>query len=147
MIKIRQCSRDDLNRLIEIEKRFGEVAFGRRRLLNHIKSPNSIFLAAEVNGIISGNVILSFRKNTSITYIESIVVAEEYEGKGIATELLDHCTMLSRQMKGKTKIKLEVATNNLRAIDVYTKNGFTITYIRYKYYIDGNDAYTMYKTL
>lgn len=61
--------------------------------------------------------------NSKVSYITQVVVSEEAQGQGIASQLLQECESYSKK-NGMTKIKLEVLESNNKAISVYTKNGF-----------------------
>lgn len=72
--------------------------------------------------------------------IIDIIVEEKYRDKKIASCLLDY---LISEMKESVKLMtLEVRRNNIPAIHLYEKFGFSIVNIRKKYYQD-EDAFLM----
>lgn len=61
-----------------------------------------------------------------IAYITSVTVLSEWQGKGIALELMKRCIEHARKL-GMYCIRLEVAWGNAPAIRLYEKCGFAIT--------------------
>ena len=60
-----------------------------------------------------------------IAYITLICVKPEMQGLHIGSELIDGCCNLAMERKMK-KIRLEVLTDNLKAIEFYKHHGFLI---------------------
>ncbi|MGM9834407.1 MAG: GNAT family N-acetyltransferase [Bacilli bacterium] len=89
------------------------------------------------DGVLSAFLHLS--KSFEVVDIVNIVVAKKHEREGIASILLNYAF---KYFKDVDKFILEVNVNNLSAINLYKKNGFTIISKREKYY-DGVDAYIM----
>ena len=85
------------------------------------------------------------------TYISSIVLDEaelfdiavdlSYQGKGLSKILMEHFMNICKEKQVRT-IFLEVNTNNIKAINLYTKFGF-VEYSRRKNYYGDNDAILM----
>lgn len=82
---------------------------------------------------------LHISKSFEVIDIVNIVVAKKHEREGIASSLLNYAF---KYFKDVDKFILEVNVNNLSAVNLYKKNGFTIISKREKYY-DGVDAYIM----
>ncbi len=76
--------------------------------------------------------------------ILSIVVDQEERQKKVASNLIDY--LISEFDDNVETITLEVAVNNVPAINLYKKFGFEIVNIRKKYY-NGIDAYLMGRRL
>lgn len=86
--------------------------------------------------------IVGFISYTSIldtTDIVDIIVIEPYRQKKIASNLMDYVITNS---KPNTIFLLEVAVDNLAAINLYNKFGFKVIHTRKKYY-GKKDAYVM----
>ena len=67
----------------------------------------------------------------------SIVVHDDYQDKGLGTQLTQHMIDIARE-KGLKKVSLNVFTNNERAIHIYKKCGFKIEGLLEKeHYKDG----------
>lgn len=75
----------------------------------------------------------------------SIAVRQDLEGQGLGTKLLLFLEQ-NLQARGITRILLEVAVANTRAVALYRKNGYTQYRIRVGYYA-GQDALCMDKRL
>lgn len=63
-------------------------------------------------------------QDTGIAYITSVSVLPHCSARGIASHLLRQCIEHAKA-SGMQQLNLEVASNNLRAIRLYTKCGFT----------------------
>lgn len=75
--------------------------------------------------------------------IDDIFVDEKFRKKGVASSLLEKTI---ESVKDKTqKIFLEVRENNIPAINLYTKYGFTKVSVRKNYYSDGENAIVLVK--
>lgn len=72
--------------------------------------------------------------------LDYIWVKKEFRNKKIASKLLEY--ML--QIEGINSYSLEVAIDNINAINLYKKYGFNIVSTRKKYY-NNKDAYLMVK--
>lgn len=90
--------------------------------------------------------IAGFISYTSIldtTDIVDIIVIEPYRKKKIASNLIDYVITNS---KPNTIFLLEVAVDNLAAINLYNKFGFKVIHTRKKYY-GKKDAYVMERVI
>ena len=58
-----------------------------------------------------------------IAYITSVSVQNEWSGRGIAAQLMEHCIKYLKEVKFD-RIELEVSRENARAISLYEKKGF-----------------------
>jgi ribosomal protein S18 acetylase RimI-like enzyme len=61
-----------------------------------------------------------------IAYITSVSVLKQWSGQGIAARLVNLCIQHAKDA-GMHKIRLEVAQANTPAIQLYKKNGFTVS--------------------
>lgn len=99
----------------------------------------SIILVSENNSIINGY-LYAYQLQDNIDLL-SIVVASNYRNKHVGTDLLSY---LINHYKGYS-ITLEVATDNIKAINLYQKFAFKVENTRKKYY-NNTDAYLMRRT-
>lgn len=90
------------------------------------KQNNALFLIAEVEGQIVGNLSFSggLRIRTAHTGEFGVSVLKEYWGLGIGTELIRRLIDWSRASEVIRKINLKVRSDNSSAIDLYKKLGF-----------------------
>ena len=80
-------------------------------------------------------------------HILRIAVAADYQDRGVATRLLQHCYKLAKQ-KRVDAIYIEVRPSNKSAITLYRKSGFQLLGTRPHYYPEtGEDALVMVKHL
>ncbi len=105
-------------------------------ILYYIEDNNNYEVLIYKEDIIKGFLILY----NNIDYIELLVIVVDplYRRVGIASKLLDY--IINKYNKS---IILEVATNNLDAINLYKKFNFIEVGIRKKYYNNLIDAYIM----
>jgi len=146
MIKLREFSLSDLEKVIKIEKAsflnrkaFSEDYF--RKLYQ--KSPEG-FIVAEDKGKILGYAIGEVQKDCG--KIISIAVYPAWRKKGIGKELANFLIEYFKK-KNLKKISLQVRKNNLAAISFYKNLGFQILKTIKNYYQNGDDAYLMKRNL
>ena len=101
------------------------------------------FLVAEGKGILG---FIAGIKQLREARILMLAVKREHRGKGIGTALMKRFMNLCRA-EGLMSIRLEVRTQNIKAIEFYKKFGFTIISYVPKYYTNGDDAYIMWRGL
>ena len=124
---------EDINRLgVIFESNFLKTY----HIKDYLNNPNYIILVNK-DEIING--LLIVYKNIDYYELEAIVVDPDYRKRGIGNSLI---TYFVDNYVNSEDIFLEVAVNNINAINLYKKNGFEIINIRKKYYRD-IDAYVM----
>jgi len=138
-----KASLSDLEKIMKIENAcFGADAFSRQQMAYLISHAKGIFLVAKYDDKIAGYIsfITSKRHNTGRIY--SVAVMPEYRNYGVGGKLLNKTIEYAIQ-KELNAIFLEVRTDNLTAISIYEKKGFTKRFIKPNYYHDGADGYSM----
>jgi len=142
LIKIYKLIFDDFdkcNELINTEikdlKYFNELGWSKNQIKSQfIKSVNyslGAFYKKKLVAFIIGDLI-SIEK-VSEYEILFIYVKKTHRRKGLANQLVDYCSNLNHKIKLK-KIFLEVAKNNISAINLYKKNNFKLLNVRKNYY-------------
>lgn len=86
---------------------------------------------------------ISYSIMYDLVEINYVYVKEEYRRHNIASKLLEY---LIDQVNNLKNITLEVNENNLEAINLYKKFGFTVASKRYHYY-GSDDALLMIRKL
>lgn len=133
---IREYNEYDLVRINEIgsliKDNFNE-AYDIKNVLNY--EWLHIFVYEE-KGVVVGFIEIAHSFDNIDIY--TIAVDEYYQKGGIGSSLIQY---IKDYFNPKT-ITLEVRSNNIKAINLYQKNGFEIINIRKKYYGD-IDAYVM----
>lgn len=102
---------------IEEEKAFIE---------NALKKDNALFIVAEINGKIVGNLNFSGgpRERTAHTGEFGVSVLKAYWGKGIGEELMKYLINWSKRSGIIKKINLRARLDNTPGIQLYKKLGF-----------------------
>ena len=103
------------------------------------------FYVAKTGDIVFGYIIFMLDQKM-IGKVISIAVKPEYRKQGIATLLLEK-TSIELRREGARSLLLEVRVSNVAAQLLYMKLGFEYHGYLKEYYRDGEDAYTMLKTL
>ena len=79
-------------------------------------------------------------------HINKIAVIEDERRRGVARLLMDHCFKFASLNRIRS-ISLEVRESNRGAQDFYATLGFAPSYVRPRYYPDGEAAVVMTKAL
>ena len=106
-------------------------------LKKELQNDNSIYLCCKINSEIVGFAGISIVLDT--VELNNIVIKKENRGNGLSSLLLNNLIKISKS-KGCKIFNLEVASNNLIAINLYKKFGFKPVGLRQKYYDGVVDA-------
>jgi len=142
----------DLPKIIEIEQKCFQKtsAYTPQQLQYLLIHANSNCLIYQDNHTVQGFIIVLFRKRTEVAGIETINVDPQFQGKGIGKKLL-FAAEDEMCYRGIRKIRLEVASGNSSAIQLYKKSGFRFTTLLKNYYQyeqhGSHDAIRMVKEL
>lgn len=140
-IIIRKAKKSDAKALIEYLNviggesdylTFGAGQFGRsveqeeEFIVNALNKENALFIIAEVNGKVVGNLNFSggIRQRTAHVGEFGVSTLKEYWGNGIGEELVKYLINWSKNSGMIRKINLRVRTDNTRGISLYKKLGF-----------------------
>lgn len=146
-VTIRQATAGDIDRIVAIENRsFGSDRFSRRQFSHLIRRARGVFYVAIYEDDIAGYISLLEHKKHTTLRIYAIAVHPDFRGKQVAQALMDEAVRYA-QRQGLAALSLEVQTDNTVALNLYTKNGFSVTSLKKSYYSDGSDAYRMKKQL
>lgn len=135
-IKIEDVSISHLDRLYEIEQQcFNREAFTKQQLSILLTDYNIVRLAATVNDEVAGFAMaqIDFRRNKPFGHILTVDVLPAYRRKGIAQNLLHEIESVFRAM-GIKECHLEVREDNVAALSLYRKLGYTKVGTLEKYY-------------
>jgi ribosomal-protein-alanine N-acetyltransferase len=143
---IRPMRVDDLDQVLEIERKSFRNAWVRDAFLNEIHFENvACPLVAEIGGEVVGYITAWFVEDE--IHITNIAVSPHHRRKGIGTVLLRAILDKGRR-EGYRLAYLEVRPSNESAIRLYRKWGFRVVSVRPRYYeSDGEDALVMAKSL
>ncbi len=149
MIIYRNAKKDDIDKILEIEKvsfpsPWGRVAFECE--ISKMFVGAGIFQVAldeeknKICGYICANIVIDY------IHILNLAVGMDYRRKGIASEFIKRieAEAIKRKIYG---ITLEVRETNTAALNLYSKFGFVIKGKREKYYENKDAALIMWKIL
>lgn len=139
MIEIQKCSYNDIDAILEIEKKSFRYPYGRATFWHYLTAHNAGFLVAKHEQKIVGYVIFSYDRSKGT--IVSIAVDNAYRRKGIGSILLQ--TALQHLPEKVSTVELQVSVNNDEAIAFYLVHGFKRAGTIEKYYSDNSDAAVM----
>jgi ribosomal protein S18 acetylase RimI-like enzyme len=100
---------------------------------NFLSKPGAQAFVATIDGQSCG--VISFYPDKDYftdhprAYVDNLVVAEEFEGKGVGRALLDHVERWARD-NGYREVVLDVFAGNQRAIAFYERQGYRPDHIR-----------------
>lgn len=155
LIKIRPATLDDIDMIIAVNIECLPEHYPLNFWIEHIKKWSDIFYVAEVDGEIAGYALsrieegLSHLKGsyTKMGHIISVAVRGRFRRKGIATYMLLSLLNSLKIVYSAEEAFLEVRVSNEPAVKLYEKLGFVVIRKLAKYYLDGEDALLMAKTL
>ncbi|EKD26929.1 MAG: hypothetical protein ACD_79C00967G0007 [uncultured bacterium] len=142
--QIRKIESDDLNEIGVIERLSSNNPWSDETLKKAILNPNAINLLLVFEEKITGFLFSCIISDEC--ELHNIAIHPDYRGKGFSKLLIQSFFEL---LKGKkiANIYLEVRQNNLTAINLYQKTGFSEYSMRKNYYSDGCNAILMRKVV
>jgi ribosomal-protein-alanine N-acetyltransferase len=155
-INIRNAEKDDLIKVIEINRRCLPENYSYTFFEAILRDyPKSFFVAETYEGEIVGYVMCRVERVSKISsfrlkksgHIISIAVIPEYRRMGIGKLLMLNALKSLKEEYGCEESFLEVRVSNKIAIKLYLDLGYKIVDILKSYYIDGEDAYMMSRIL
>lgn len=101
-----------------------------KTIANYFESKNSLFLVQQSDNVVTGMVGYFSDTNLRSQHVATIVwfyVLKKYRGMGRGFELLSELIKIIKDKGDIRKIKLFVNSEQLNAINIYSKLGFKIT--------------------
>jgi ribosomal protein S18 acetylase RimI-like enzyme/predicted double-glycine peptidase len=146
-IRLRPATRDDLDAVVDIEKRaFDHDIISRRSLLRFFTASSAVSVVAEYRGAVAGYAVVLFRPHSAAARLYSIAVDPDVRGRGIGPALIAAAEEAALE-RDCVWVRLEVHENNAHAIARYRKAGFRQHGERLGYYQDGGMALLLEKRL
>ncbi len=146
-VVIRSVIEDDLEPLRTLEHAsFDTDRLSRRRLRHWIQAKNREFLVAEIDGDLVGYGLVLFHGATRLARLYSIAVSTETRGTGLGKQLLLALETAAAN-RGRLIMRLEVAQDNVAAIQMYKNAGYVAFGTYEDYYEDHRDALRMQKLI
>ena len=143
-LTLRYASGADIPAMVDIENRSFARPNSEDMFRREIEeNPDMDYAIAEIDGKMAG--FAGLWRVAGEGHINNVVVAPEYRGRGVGTEIINKLTDDARKA-GIKEFTLEVRVSNRAAIGLYEKFGFKKEGIRKGYYQDnGEDALIMWR--
>ncbi len=143
-VNLRRAKKSDLKKILEIEKESFKEPWRMEGFLYELNLPEEIGISyvAEVDEKVGGYIFLHIFDEG--IHIVNIAVRKDMRRQGIGTLLLQKAEEIAKN-KNIPLLVLEVRENNLPAISLYKKHGFSVLRKIEGYYSDGENALLMVK--
>ncbi len=139
-VQIRKAKLSDLTQLVDLENScFNYDCLSRRNFKWMIKKAHSLFLVIEYKSSLIGYGLVLINSGTSLARLYSICSRKEYQGYGLATQLIQALETLASQ-EDCAYLRLEVKSDNRGAIKLYERLGYVKFTEKENYYDDGKAA-------
>lgn len=139
-VAVAPATEAELDAICAIEKDSFATPWCREFFAEELKLPGRVSLVARRSGSVVGYIFTMWLFDEM--HINKIAVAPDERRKGIADALMDHVVAFARAHDIET-ISLEVRQSNEGAQQFYRYLGFANTYVRRRYYPDGEAAVVM----
>ncbi|MBI2678736.1 MAG: GNAT family N-acetyltransferase [Candidatus Koribacter versatilis] len=146
-LRLRDYSPSDFNALFELDQQcFVEgIAYSRAELRRYIDRKGAFVIVAEgAAGKIAGFLVGLHHRDYG--WIVTIDVRDSARRTGLGTQLMAAAEKRFRGLKAGAVI-LEVAVNNIPAVNFYKRLGYSVIRTIPRYYLDSLDAFQMAKLL
>lgn len=126
-----KAEKKHLSQIAELEKRYIDVAWTANQLEESYESGNYDFFVEIRNDTVAAYGFIQWCADEG--NICNIATKEEYRHNGFAFDIL---TIMEETAKSRkvSKLYLEVSEDNVAAVNLYEKKGYTRLYRRAKYY-------------
>ena len=138
------AKRADIDAIHRIEQQAFPVPWRREFFKGELQADWRFNRVAKRGGVIVGYVFTMWLFDEM--HVNKIAVIESERRKGVADALMADCFRFGREHGVKT-ISLEVRQSNHGAQDFYRRLEFTPSYVRPRYYPDGESAVVMMREL
>ena len=142
---VSEMTENDLDGVIEIEKRSFISPWTKKMFEETLRSPVSANFVIKINVEIFGYIMLYSVEDEA--HIMNLAVHPDFRGKGYGSALIDHAVLYCAR-RNISEFYLEVREGNLNARHLYAKFGFGIVGKRKRYYTETNeDALVMHLSI
>lgn len=147
-VVIRKAKIGDITQLLELENAcFDYDRLSRRNFHWMIKHANSIFMVLDYKTKLIGYGLVLINAGTSLARLYSICTLEEFQGYGLASQLINDLEEKAADQEDCAYLRLEVKASNKGAIKLYEKLGYQKFSEKEDYYDDGQAAYCYEKRI
>lgn len=153
---IRNARESDLIHVMHINRTCLPENYSYGFFLRLLRDYPAAFLVGEIEGRVVGYVMCRVERNMSrieklrvrkTGHIISVAVLPEHRRQGLALGMVVRVLEALKKSYGCTESYLEVRASNEEATKLYQKLGYLIVSRERSYYIDGEDAYIMARSL
>jgi ribosomal-protein-alanine N-acetyltransferase len=139
-VEIRLVTPGDIDAIHALEEASFPAPWRREFFESELRASGRLNLIAKRNCIVVGYLFAMWYFDEM--HVNKIAVAEAERRQGIANELMDKCFRFARTNRIKS-ISLEVRKSNTGAQEFYKHLDFSASYVRPRYYPDGESAVVM----
>lgn len=143
-VEIKLATAGDVDAIHALEVAAFPSPWRREFFDSELRASGRFNLVAKVNGVVIGYLFAMWYFDEM--HVNKIAVAERERRKGIADLLMDKCVRFARANRVKS-ISLEVRQSNTGAQEFYKHLEFRSSYVRPRYYPDGEAAVVMTKNV
>ncbi|MEK6748322.1 MAG: N-acetyltransferase [Pseudomonadota bacterium] len=143
---IRAAQLADIPDLLALEAEFPTDRLTRAHWRHLLTRGHGLALVFTLEDAVVGNVVLFFRKNSSLARVYSLVVKATQRGKGVARQLME-AAQAEVYQRGLQGLLLEVRVDNVAAQALYARLGYHLERRLHGFYADGSDALRLSKRL
>tara|TARA_B100001971_G_C18266232_1_gene592798 strand:+ start:8004 stop:9113 length:1110 start_codon:yes stop_codon:yes gene_type:complete len=145
--RFRSVEPADIERLLEIEELcFSSDRLSRRSFQRWIKGVNCIFLVLDTDAGVCGYGLVLLNKGTRLARLYSIALHPDARGQGHASALMLALEAAAVE-EDRLFMRLEVAKQNVAAVQLYQRLGYRVFGELLDYYEDHSDALRMQKRI
>ncbi|HVG25589.1 MAG TPA: ribosomal protein S18-alanine N-acetyltransferase [Thermoanaerobaculia bacterium] len=143
-VSIEPATRADVDAIHRIEEASFPAPWRREFFVAELESDGRFTIVARRRGSVVGYLFAMWIFDE--LHVNKIAVAESARRQGIADRLMDRCLDFARKTGVRT-ISLEVRLSNSGAQEFYRHLEFESSYLRPRYYPDGEAAVVMVKNV
>lgn len=143
-VEIAMAREEDIDGVHRLEVEAFPSPWRREFFVSELTASGRFNLVARRRGNVIGYVFAMWFFDEM--HVNKIAVTASERRQGIAAELMDRCIAFAKAHRIKT-ISLEVRKSNKGAQEFYKELEFQASYVRQRYYPDGEAAVVMTKTL
>ncbi|ESP90835.1 GNAT family N-acetyltransferase [Pseudoalteromonas luteoviolacea] len=108
-----------------VDDEFALVECASAEAMVALEADEVVGMAVLIDGTSSPDYLTKYADLEHISFIGDVVVSAEHNGKGIATQLLNHCIELAKD-KGAKAVFIERHEENLASAGMMKKAGFLV---------------------
>lgn len=137
---VEAAAHGDVESVHRIEEASFPAPWRREFFESELTADGRFNLVAKLDGVVVGYLFAMWIFDE--LHVNKIAVDADHRRRGIADHLMARCFLFAEEQRVRT-ISLEVRSSNAGAQDFYRHLGFADSYVRPRYYPDGEAAVVM----